>query len=362
MKQPFLFAISGVKNSGKTTLITKLIPVFNKYGLRVATVKHDGHDFEADVPGTDSYAHMQAGAFGTAVFSKTKYMVVKQEEAVSGQKLAEYFPEADLILLEGFKNDGYPKIELVRKGNSETPVCTDGHVAAIASDFFDVRHMAEGLGRMLPVLDLNDAKEIAEFILDYRFIQTSLSMVILAGGKSSRMGADKSDLLYEGHTFLEIQIEKGNALGIADILVSGYQGNLCSRRIVKDRYLKKGPLGGLEAAFREVKTPYCLVMTVDVPLVSAEALRGLIRGFRRALLSGDKKAVCVLKHGERIEPLLGIYRTDLADAVEKELIKGNGSVFRFLEKTGYEICESNAPEEVFRNINEPKDYEKMKCM
>lgn len=70
MKQPFLFAISGVKNSGKTTLITKLIPVFRKYGLRTATIKHDGHDFEADVPGTDTYRHLQAGAYGTAVFSE----------------------------------------------------------------------------------------------------------------------------------------------------------------------------------------------------------------------------------------------------------------------------------------------------
>ena len=63
-KQPFLFAVSGVKNSGKTTLITKLIPIFVKYGLKVASVKHDGHDFDADVPGTDSYRHMKAGAYG----------------------------------------------------------------------------------------------------------------------------------------------------------------------------------------------------------------------------------------------------------------------------------------------------------
>ena len=87
MKAPFLIAVSGVKNSGKTTLITKLIPILKMYGLRVATIKHDGHDFEADVPGTDTHAHMQAGAYGTAVFSKTKYMIVKQEEAVTEREL-----------------------------------------------------------------------------------------------------------------------------------------------------------------------------------------------------------------------------------------------------------------------------------
>ena len=68
------FAISGVKNSGKTTLITKLLPVLTDRGLKVATIKHDGHDFQTDVPGTDTFAHFQAGAYGTVVFSDHKYM------------------------------------------------------------------------------------------------------------------------------------------------------------------------------------------------------------------------------------------------------------------------------------------------
>lgn len=355
IKQPFLFAVSGVKNSGKTTLITKLIPIFKKYGLCVATIKHDGHDFEADVPGTDTHAHMQAGAHGTAVFSKTKYMIVKQEEKVSEQGLAEYFPEADIILLEGFKYSGYPKLELVRKGNSEGSVCHNQGLIAIVSDF-DVK---QNRNKAVPLLDLNDPEEVAEFILDYWFIETRLSMVVLAGGKSSRMGKDKSDLLYEGQTFLQRQIDKGKALGIADIFVSGYQGMMCTERIVKDRYPQKGPLGGLEATFREVKTPFCLVMTVDVPLVTVEVLRGLVREFRRAWMYGSAKAACVLKHGERIEPLLGIYRVNLADAIETEIVEGKGRVFCFLEKIGYDVSESYTPEAVFENINRLEDYQKM---
>ena len=67
---PYLFAISGYKHTGKTTLITKLIPILNKKGYKVAVIKHDGHDFEGDVPGTDTYKHFQAGAYGTAVFSE----------------------------------------------------------------------------------------------------------------------------------------------------------------------------------------------------------------------------------------------------------------------------------------------------
>ncbi|MGN0353835.1 MAG: molybdopterin-guanine dinucleotide biosynthesis protein B, partial [Muricoprocola sp.] len=72
-----VLAISGVKNSGKTTLITRILPELKKRGLQVAVIKHDGHDFEADVPGTDTWKIAQAGACGTLVFSDHKYMLVK---------------------------------------------------------------------------------------------------------------------------------------------------------------------------------------------------------------------------------------------------------------------------------------------
>ncbi len=86
-KKQLFYAVSGVKNSGKTTLITKLLPVLTGRGLKVATIKHDGHDFQTDVPGTDTFAHFQAGAYGTVVFSDHKYMVVKQQpDEVAAEK------------------------------------------------------------------------------------------------------------------------------------------------------------------------------------------------------------------------------------------------------------------------------------
>lgn len=113
-RQPVIFAISGYKNSGKTTLTVKLVEKLTEEGYKVATIKHDGHDFEPDVPGTDSYRHRKAGAYGCAVFSGKKWMVVKEqpEEQTAGineQNLIKMFPEADIILLEGFKNSDWPK-------------------------------------------------------------------------------------------------------------------------------------------------------------------------------------------------------------------------------------------------------------
>lgn len=184
-----------------------------------------------------------------------------------------------------------------------------------------------------------------------------MSMVVLAGGKSSRMGTDKSDLLLGGNTFLEYQIEKGRQLGITDILVSGYAKGACSAPIIKDREVQKGPLGGLEACFRHAVCDQVLVLGVDVPLVPLSELEGL--AVRRMV--SDKK-VTILQHGGKEEPLIGIYSRNLADDMLEEITLRKGSVFAFLRRTGYDVYESKIPHEYFANINCPEDYEKyIKC-
>lgn len=106
---PFVFAVSGYKNTGKTTLITRLVPELTRRGHRVAVIKHDGHDFTPDVPGTDSYRHREAGAYGTAVYSNYRFMVTKPWTQGNLDFLIQMFPEADIILVEGLKSSSYPK-------------------------------------------------------------------------------------------------------------------------------------------------------------------------------------------------------------------------------------------------------------
>ena len=168
MERKRIFAISGVKNSGKTTLICKLLEIFKEKGLKVAVLKHDGHDFEPDVPGTDTHRQLQAGAYGTAVFSAGKYMLVKQKPQISETELMEFFPEADLILLEGFKYSNYPKIEIIRKGNSMMSVCNPERLMAIATNLDAEEREALPILEKIPFFELDNAKSIAEFILsDY---------------------------------------------------------------------------------------------------------------------------------------------------------------------------------------------------
>lgn len=157
---PKLVAISGVKNSGKTTLIVKLIPRLISLGLKVATIKHDGHDFKADIPGTDSYFHKNAGAYGSAVFSNNKYMVVKDVDDCDVEELIQCFSEADIILLEGFKNSLYPKIEIVRSGNSNTTVCNTNTLLAVVTDL--PLEMPN-----IPILGLDEIEAISELLFKW---------------------------------------------------------------------------------------------------------------------------------------------------------------------------------------------------
>lgn len=155
-KKQTIIAISGVKNSGKTTLIEKLIPALLERGIRTVTIKHDGHRFEAERPGTDSYRHLAAGAMGTAVFDGEKFQLVKYAEMDENQ-LVSLFPEADLILLEGFKSSNWPKIEVVRKGISHTTVCDKASLLAVATD-------VETLKANVPIYELEDIQGLAALI------------------------------------------------------------------------------------------------------------------------------------------------------------------------------------------------------
>ena len=117
--------ISGSKNVGKTTLITKLVARMAQQGMKVAVIKHDAHDFDCDMPGTDSHAYTQAGAYGAAVFSDHRMFVHRAGTGEREEELIRFFPDADVIFLEGFKaSSAYPKIEVIRRGIS-TQLCSN---------------------------------------------------------------------------------------------------------------------------------------------------------------------------------------------------------------------------------------------
>lgn len=157
-EKPFAAAVSGVKNSGKTTFLEKLVKELTQRGYRVAVLKHDGHEFQADREGTDTYRMQQAGAYGTCIFSKGQWQLVKKQPEVKVEELIEFFPEADFILLEGMKDSIFPKFELVRKGISQKSVCDAKTLLALVTD-------TELRLPEIPVLNPDEIKKAADILI-----------------------------------------------------------------------------------------------------------------------------------------------------------------------------------------------------
>ena len=178
------------------------------------------------------------------------------------------------------------------------------------------------------------------------------SLLLLAGGKSSRMGKDKAELIYEGKTFMEHMLSIADELGIEKKYISGHCYDGDKAQVVWDEYPGRGPLGGIHACMKAVETPFCLVLPVDVPGVSVRFLKGLLGSHQKS----EGRLPMVWRHGCLTEPLIGIYPVSMADAIE-ELIRDKAApVFRLLDSWGYE-CYDRAGDEAPLNVNTPENYE-----
>jgi len=152
-------AIVGYSNSGKTTLLEKLIREMNARDLLVGTIKHDVHGFEMDRSGKDTWRHKQAGASATIISSPAQIGMVKDvDHDHDPLELAALMPDVDLILLEGYKSAEISKIEVFRTAVSKKRCCTDDpYLMAVVSD---IPH-----DNGVPCFGLDEISAIAEFLI-----------------------------------------------------------------------------------------------------------------------------------------------------------------------------------------------------
>ncbi len=154
-----IISIVGKSDSGKTTLIEKLVPELTRRGYRIATIKHDIHGFEVDREGKDSWRHKQAGAHTVVISSPQKVALIREVE--KDLTLAEIrdklIQDVDLILSEGYKKDIQPKIEVFRKDKHQDLLCTkeDNLIAIVSDKNFDIG---------VRCFFLDDIKGLADFI------------------------------------------------------------------------------------------------------------------------------------------------------------------------------------------------------
>ncbi len=158
--------IIGKSGSGKTTLMEALIPELSRRGYRIATIKHHSHSgFEVDQPGKDSWRHARAGSVHVIISAPDKiasYRPLKAELSLA--EIVMEVREADLILVEGYKQAGYPTLEVLRSEVSLELIGTPGQHFAVVAD----TPLAIGI----PCFDLNDIDGISDLI-EKRFLNRS---------------------------------------------------------------------------------------------------------------------------------------------------------------------------------------------
>ena len=151
----------GRSNSGKTTLIERLIPELVLAGYRVATVKHTGHGFDLDTEGKDSWRHKRAGASTVMVLSKGSLAMFSDvSDEIKVEELRDRFLDRsiDLIIAEGWKNEGYSKVVVLRDELGEVPVSLDGLLAVVSN---------KPVTLPVPCIDPDDIKGLSDLIVKH---------------------------------------------------------------------------------------------------------------------------------------------------------------------------------------------------
>ena len=159
-----IIGLAGWSGSGKTTLLTKLIPRLTARGLAVSTVKHAHHAFDLDQPGKDSHSHRAAGATEVVVGSAARWALVHElrgaPEPTLRELLAKLTP-VDLVIVEGFKREPHPKLEVYRAAVRKPLLQPDdAHIVAIAAD-------TPLPAAAVPVVPLDDIETIADVVMQH---------------------------------------------------------------------------------------------------------------------------------------------------------------------------------------------------
>jgi molybdopterin-guanine dinucleotide biosynthesis protein B len=158
-----VFGIAGYSGSGKTTLLEHVIPVLIEHGLHVSVIKHTHHAVDLDTPGKDSWRHRQAGATEVMVASEARWALLRELRGAPEAELPqllERMASCDLVLVEGFKRQPIPKLEVYRAATASIPLFPrDPHVVALATDV--------PVTTDLQVFGLTEYNAIAGFIMNH---------------------------------------------------------------------------------------------------------------------------------------------------------------------------------------------------
>ncbi|RXT05839.1 molybdopterin-guanine dinucleotide biosynthesis protein B [Ammoniphilus sp. CFH 90114] len=159
MTEKAVIQIVGYKNSGKTTTSCEMIRRFSELGWKVGSIKHDAHDFEVDYPGKDTWLHREAGAQIVAISSKDKTAIMEQQSS-SLDDLLTRMSGVDLVIVEGYKFESYPKVVLLRN-EGDLPLLDQANEIIAVSTWFPYQHP------ILPVVEKDQYEQLFQIISDF---------------------------------------------------------------------------------------------------------------------------------------------------------------------------------------------------
>lgn len=346
-------AFVGRHNSGKTTLIVKLIEELVARGVDVGSVKHHSHvGFEIDIPGKDSYRHRHAGASETVIAAPGQMACIKTVEGdVECADIVAGMPGHDIVIVEGYRKSGLPTIEIMREGNPADMKAASAFAQGaregwpLDSDFTQIgRRVSDDEPRQIDYLDVSEklpgaatvavvtdipcaieaaraygipsfgldaVSELADF-LEERHVRPKVTVVIQAGGESRRMGRSKATVPFGGRPLICRLVDRVSPVADELVVTTNEPDNLAflleeypglDVRLERDVCDARGALPGLYTAIEVASHPYVAVVACDMIFASPR----LIAAEAEALTSSGADAVVpVNKHG--YEPFHALYR------------------------------------------------------
>lgn len=400
-------AIVGRHNSGKTTLVVKVIEELVARGHDVGSVKHHHREnFEIDIPGKDSYRHRHAGASETVIAAPGQVARIKTIEGeMECTQLVRSMPGHDVVIVEGYRKSGLPTIEIMRSGNEAdakvaaafaqgaregASLGTDfiqesrgdrafvadpdleqkmptANTIAVVTDIPEAREAADVYG--IPAFELDDVAGLADY-LEAHYLRPKVTVVIQAGGESRRMGQSKALVPFAGRPLicriverlapvadeLIITTNEGDKLAFLDEMYPDLQ-----IRRVPDLHESRGALPGMHTALEAAAHPYVAIVACDMLFASARLVVAEALALKE---TGADAVVPVNKHG--YEPFHAMYRrSSCLPAVRNLLECGDKRAQSFFgqitvrEFTQSEVLVAEPMGGCFINANTPDELHKL---
>ena len=400
-------AIVGRHNSGKTTLVVKVIEELVGRGHDVGSVKHHHREnFEIDIPGKDSYRHRHAGASETVIAAPGQVARIKTIQAeMECIQIVRSMPGHDVVIVEGYRKSGLPTIEIMRSGNEAdakvaaafargaregASLGTDfiqasrgdrafvadpdleqkmptANTIAVVTDIPEAREAADTYG--IPAFGLDDVAELADF-LEAHYLRPKVTVVIQAGGESRRMGQSKALVPFAGRPLIQRMVERLSPVA-DELIITTNEGERLGFlheaypelgiRLVPDLHEFRGALPGIHTALEAATHPFVAIVACDMLFASPKLVVAEALAMKE---SGADAVVPVNKHG--FEPFHAIYRRATCLPAVRDLLDGGDkraqSFFDRIELRRFAQSEVLAAEPMggcFINANTPEELHKL---